>query len=137
MFIKGRALFELKKYEEAFDVIYLIINTSNEEEEKKAVDKKLLLFEARVNEKIGNSNISICKQLIRICPECIEAYCILRKDAVMNGKTLEVAEDEEYADLVHSFNSTSVSDINFRELLNNSDFSSTEYSKLRRRISKL
>lgn len=137
MFIKGRALFELKKYEEAFDVIYLIINASNEEEEKKAVDKKLLLFEARVNEKIGNSNISICKQLIRICPECIEAYCMLRKDAVMNGKTLEVAEDEENAVLVHSFNSTSVSDSNFRKLLSNSDFSSTEYSKLRRRISKL
>ena len=137
MFIKGRALYELEKYEEAFDLIYLIINTSKEEEEKKAVDKKLLLFEARVNEKIGNSNISICKQLIRICPECIEAYCMLRKDAIKNSKILEVAEDEENATLIHSFNSTYVSDANFRELLNISDVSSKEYSKLRRRISKL
>lgn len=137
MFIKGRALYELEKYEEAFDLIYLIINTSKEEEEEKAVDKKLLLFEARVNEKIGNSNISICKQLIRICPECIEAYCMLRKDAIKNSKILEVAEDEENATLIHSFNSTYVSDANFRELLNISDVSSKEYSKLRRRISKL
>ena len=44
MFIKGRALFELGRYEKAFDVNYQIINISNEAEEKKAIDKKLLLF---------------------------------------------------------------------------------------------
>ena len=137
MFIKGRALYELKRNDEAYDVVYQIINISQEGEEKKAIDKKLLLFEARVNERIGNPNITICKQLIDICPECIEAYCLLRKDAVKNSMTLEISEDEENASLVLSFNDTSVSYDNFRKLISKAQVSSKECSKLRRRISKL
>ena len=137
MFIKGRALFELGRYEEAFDVNYQIINISKEAEEKKAIDKKLLLFEARVNERIGNTNISICKQLINICSECIDAYCILRKEVINNGKLLEVSEDEENASLVLAFNDVSVSDDNFRKLLVKAENSGKEYSKLRKRIIKI
>ena len=137
MFIKGRALFELGRYEKAFDVNYQIINISKEAEEKKAIDKKLLLFEARVNERIGNTNISICKQLINICPECIDAYCLLRKDALKNGKTLDVSEDEENVSLVLAFNDTTISDDDFRKLLFKAENSGKEYSKLRRRIIKL
>jgi tetratricopeptide (TPR) repeat protein len=137
MFIKGRALFELGRYDEAFDVTYLIINTSKEAEEKKAIDKKLLLFEARVNEQIGNSNITICKQLIDICPECIDAYCLLRKDAIRNGKSIEVSEDEENASLMLSFNDSNVSDDDFRKTLMKADLSGKECLKLRRRINKI
>ena len=135
MFIKGRALFELGRYDEAFDVTYLIINTSKEAEEKKAIDKKLLLFEARVNEQIGNSNITICKQLIDICPECIDAYCLLRKDAVKNSKTLDVSEDEENVGLIMAFNKTTVSEEDFREQLAKADVYGKECAKLRRKIS--
>ena len=137
MFIKGRALFELGRYNEAFDVTYLIINTSKEAEEKKAIDKKLLLFEARVNEQIGNSNITICKQLIDICPECIDAYCLLRKDTAKNSKTLDVSEDEENVGLIISFNDTNITNNSFRQLLSKAEVSGKEYSKLRRRISKM
>ena len=137
MFIKGRALFELGRYDEAFDVTYLIINTSKEAEEKKAIDKKLLLFEARVNEQIGNSNITICKQLIDICPECIDAYCLLRKDAAKNSKTLDVSEDEENVGLIISFNDTNITNNSFRQLLSKAEVSGKEYSKFRRRISKI
>ena len=137
MFIKGRALFELGRYEEAFDVNYQIINISNEAEEKKAIDKKLLLFEARVNDRIGNPNISICKQLIDICPECIDAYCLLRKEAIKNGKSLETAEDEDNASLILSFNDSSISDSDFRKFLANAEVAGKDYSKLRRRITKL
>ena len=137
MFIKGRALFELGRYDEAFDVTYLIINTSKEAEEKKAIDKKLLLFEARVNEQIGNSNITICKQLIDICPECIDAYCLLRKDAAKNSKTLDVSEDEENVGLIISFNDTNITNNSFKQLLSKAEVSGKEYSKLRRRISKM
>ena len=35
MFIKGRALYELKRNGEAYDVVYQIINISQEGEEKK------------------------------------------------------------------------------------------------------
>ena len=136
MFIKGRALFELGRYDEAFDVNYLIINTAKEAEEKKAIDKKLLLFEAKVNNRIGNPNISICKQLIDICPECIEAYCFLRKDAIKNNKQIEVIE-EENASLVLAFNDTTVSDDDFRKILAEADISSKEFSKLKRRIIRL
>ena len=137
MFIKGRALFELGRHDEAFDMNYQIINIAKEAEEKKAIDKKLLLFEARVNEKIGNSNITICKQLINICPECIDAYYLLRKDAINNGKTLDVAEDEENVSLVLSFNDTSVSNEDFKDMLASADVSGKEFSKLKRRVSKL
>lgn len=136
MFIKGRALFEQGRYDEAFDVNYLIINTAKEAEEKKAIDKKLLLFEAKVNNRIGNPNISICKQLIDICPECIEAYCFLRKDAIENNKQIEVIE-EENASLVLAFNDTTVSDDDFRKILSEADISSKEFSKLKRRIIRL
>ena len=137
MFIKGRALFELGRYDEAFDVTYLIINTSKEAEEKKAIDKKLLLFEARVNEQIGNSNITICKQLIDICPECIDAYCLLRKDAAKNSMTLDVSEDEENVGLIISFNDTNITNNSFRQLLSKAEVSGKEYLKFRRRISKI
>jgi tetratricopeptide (TPR) repeat protein len=137
MFIKGRALFGLGRYEEAFDVNYQIINISKEAEEKKAIDKKLLLFEARVNDCIGNPNISICKQLIDICPECIDAYCLLRKEAIKNGKSLETAEDEDNASLILSFNDSSISDSEFRKLLAKAEVAGKDYSKLRRRITKL
>ena len=137
MYIKGRALFELEKYDEAFDVIYLIINISKEEEEKKAIDKKLLLFEARVNNKIGNSNISICKQLISLCPECIDAYCLLRKESIRNGKTLDMSEDEENTSMILVFNDTTISDEDFKKLLAEEDSGGKDFSKLRRRIIKL
>ena len=137
MFIKGRALFELCRYDEAFDMNYQIINISKEAEEKKAIDKKLLLFEARVNERIGNPNISICKQLIDICPECLDGYCLLRKDAVKNNKSIEIADDEENIALIQSFNDVTISDDAFREILTKADSSSKEYIKLRRRIGRI
>jgi hypothetical protein len=116
---------------------YQIINTTKEAEEKKAIDKKLLLFEARVNAQIGNPNITICKQLINICPECIDAYCFLRKDAIRNGKTIVVSEDEENASLMLSFNDSTVSDDDFRRILMKADLSGKECLKLRRRINKI
>lgn len=137
MFVKGRALFELGKYDEAFDMTYQIINTSKEAEEKKAIDQKLLLFEAKVNNRIGNSNISICKQLISICPECIDAYCLLREDIVKNGKMLEVSEEEESASLIASFNDASISNDDFRSMLAKTDISGKECSKLRRKIRRI
>ena len=137
MFIKGRALFELGRYDEAFDVNYLIISTAKEAEEKKAIDKKLLLFEARINDRIGNPNTSICKQLISICPECLDAYCLLRKDVIRNSKTIGVSESEENARLVLAFNDTNVSDDDFRKMLAKADISSKEYLKLKRRIVRL
>lgn len=69
LFMKGRALFELGRIDEAYDVNYKIITISKESEEKKEIDKKLYLFEAKVNERIGNHNFAICEKLKKLCPE--------------------------------------------------------------------
>ena len=75
-----------------------------------------MLIEARINEKIGNSNMSICKKLIKICPECLKAYVMLRTEAMKNGKALETtddAESDENEQLVVAFNDAEVSDEEF------------------------
>ena len=89
MFIKGRALYELERYDDAYDVVYQIISISKEGEEKKAIDKKLLLFEVRVAEKMGNSVVGICKQLIDLCPEYLNTYIMMRRELLDNCKELE------------------------------------------------
>ena len=42
---------------------------------------------------IGNSNMIICKKLVKICPECRKAYVMLRAEALKNGKALETTDD--------------------------------------------
>lgn len=136
MFVKSRAFFELGKYTEAHDVYYQIINAANESEEKKAIDKKFLLFEARINDVIGNHNIPICKALIKVCPECHEAYVLLRKSAMKSGFLIETTEDEDNS-LVLAFNNTAVSDSDFADLIAHSKKESKDFSDLRKRIRRM
>ena len=117
MFIKGRALYELGKYDEAYDVVCQIITISKEGEEKKAIDKKLLLFEARVYEKLGNSNLAISQRLLKLCPEYMESYIMLRKEARRLGLHLEFDETEENMNLVIAFENEALSDDDFRKML--------------------
>ena len=60
MFVKERALYALGRFDEAYDVDYQIIMAANDSDDKKAIDKKQLLLEAKINEEIGNSNMTIC-----------------------------------------------------------------------------
>ena len=117
MFIKGRALYELGRYDEAYDVVCQIITISKEGEEKKAIDKKLLLFEARVYEKLGNSNLAISQRLLKLCPEYMECYIMLRKEARRLGLHLEFDETEENMNLVIAFENEALSDDDFRKML--------------------
>ena len=122
MFIKGRALYELGKYDEAYDVVCQIITISKEGEEKKAIDKKLLLFEARVYEKLGNPNLAISQRLLKLCPEYMESYIMLRKEARRLGLHLEFDEAEENMNLAIAFEDEALSDDDFRRMLiENSD----------------
>ncbi len=134
MFVKGRALYELNRYNEAYDMTFLMTTTAQEAEEKKAIDKKLLLFEARINEKIGNPNMAVCQQLIKVCPESLNAFVLLRKEMQRIGKTLEVKEDEEGASLVQALNDPSMTDEKFSKLLSRTDRTSTEFIKLKNGI---
>jgi tetratricopeptide (TPR) repeat protein len=117
MFIKGRALYELGKYDEAYDVVCQIVTISKEGEEKKAIDKKLLLFEARVYEKLGNPNLAICQRLLKLCPEYMESCIMLRKEARRLGLHLEFEETAENMTLAIAFENEALSDDDFRTML--------------------
>ena len=83
-------------------------------------DKKQLLLEAKINEVIGNSNMSICKKLVKICPECLKAYVMLRTEALKNGKAQETTDDgenDENEKLVVAFNDADLSDEDFEKML--------------------
>jgi len=116
MFIKGRALYELEKYDEAYDVVYQIISISQASEEKKAIDKKLVLFEARVNKCIGNSVIPFCKQLISLCPEFTATYVMLRKELHQACKDIEFGK-VEHSELLEAFNDRCLSNENFLKMI--------------------
>ena len=107
-------------------------------DEKIGIDKKQLLLEAKINEKIGNSNMTICKRLIKICPECLTAYVMLRAEALKSGKALETTDDSENDEnerLVTVFNDTEVSDEEFGEMLAEADQRSVAFIRLCRRLS--
>ena len=64
--------------------------------------------------------MTICKKLIKICPECLKAYVMLRTEALKNGKALETtddAESDENEQLVVAFNDAEVSDEEFEQML--------------------
>ena len=102
-------------------------------------NKKQLLLEAKINEGIGNSNMSICKKLVKICPECLKAYVMLRTEALKNGKALETTDDgesEENEKLVVAFNDAEVTDEEFEKMLEEEQ-GSKAFARLGRRVARL
>ena len=136
MFIKGRSLYELERYDEAYDVVYQIIHISQEGEEKKAIDKKLLLFEARVNESIGNSVLPFCKQLISLNPEYAITYKMMRNELHNGDINLDYNIDEEHTDLLEAFNNRNISHDDFQKMVEKCE-DKKELKNLRRILSKL
>ena len=137
MFIKERALFSLKKYNEAYDVNFQLM-TSQESAEKNIIDQKQYLLEAKINEQIGNSNIPICKNIIKLCPECITPYVMIRKEAQKKGFKIVVENDnEEDMDLVSAFNDDSLSNKDFQDILVNSMRNKEIFIKFKKQISKI
>ena len=136
MFIKGRALYELKRNDEAYDVVYQIISISKDGEEKKAIDKKLLLFEARVNERIGNSILPFAKQLISLCPEFISSYIMIREEVKASGVEIFFDPEEEHTDMLKAFVDTNISNQDFLKMLKQCD-DEKSMKKLRRALSKI
>jgi hypothetical protein len=127
MFIKGRALYELKRNDEAYDVVFQIISISKDGEEKKAIDKKLLFFEAKVNERMGNSVIPFAKQLISLCPEFLSSYIMIRKEV----ETIVFNPEEEHTDMLKAFVDKNVSNQDFLKMLKQCD-DEKSMNKLRR-----
>ena len=136
MYIKGRALYELERYNDAYDVIYQIITISKEGEEKKAIDRKMILFEAKVNERIGNSVIPFCKRLISLCPEYLKTYVMMREELQKASKDIEFDNDKEHTDLLEAFTNKSISHMDFLKMLKDCK-EEKSLRKLRRVLSKI
>lgn len=129
MFIKARALYALAKYDEANDAYFELEWTSNAKNSK-IIDQKQYLFMAKLNEKLGNSNVEVCKKLIKLCPNCVNADAIMRREALKDGKQIDAN-----GDLYKIFNDSSISDKEFVNKLTQTD--SRELIKLRRRVNNL
>ena len=135
LFVKGRAYYELGNYAEASDILFEIVTLSNDELDKKAIDKKLLLFEAKVNDKLGNSNAELCKALLKLCPSCRQAYVFLRKDLQRNDiKILDEDEEAELPELTRCFDDRSVSDSDFMTKLSEFQTNSPEMKRFKQVI---
>ncbi len=140
MFVKERAMYTLGRFDEAYDVDFQISMAANASDDKKCIDKKQLLLEAKINTQIGNSNMSICKTLIKICPECLTAYVMLRREALKNGKALATVENSENDDneqLVVAFNDKEVPHEEFEQLLAEAEKDGKAFARLGRRIGQM
>ena len=140
MFVKERALCALGRYDEAYDVDFQISMAASTSDDKKCIDKKQLLLEAKINTQIGNSNMSICKKLVKICPECLKAYGMLRAEALKNGKALETTDDggnDENEQLVVAFNDKEVPHEEFEQLLAEAEKDGKAFARLVRRIGQM
>lgn len=117
MFVKGKALQNLGRYEEAVKVADQIRVAGEKSDDRIVVDKKQHLFEAELNVQIGKSNIDACKQVMKLCPEYIPAYVILRSIARNAELTLEEEKDDDENPLVLAFNDTTITDEDFKEMI--------------------
>ena len=136
MFIKAKALYRLERYEEASVVVEQIHEVSINSDEKMAIDKKQHLFEAQLNQKLGNSLLDSCKHLIKLCPEYLPAYIMLREEALSNNLHIEMDEEEGNAFVV-AFNDKAVSDSDFEKHLNEADKTSEEFKIFSRRARRI
>ncbi len=119
MFIKGKALQSLNRYEEAWEVAQQIRTAGEQSDDKITVDKKQHLFEAELNAQLGKSNTDNYKQLLRLCPEYIPIYLMLRKDVL--DKLVSEDEGEEENTLIKAYKDKSVSDEDFKAMLEETD----------------
>lgn len=137
MFIKGKALQSLNRYEEAMEVAKQIRKASEESEDKIAIDKKQYLFEAELNVQLGNSTMDACKHLIKLCPEYLPSYKMLRKEALLAGMSLEIEEDEEENAFVKAFNDEKISEKEFEKIIKEANVKSTEFSIFSQKVKRI
>lgn len=120
MYVKARANYETGNWEEALGILSKMKEISTEGEEKRAIDKKLYLLEIKINDKIGNPNIKLCKKLLKICPSCVRVYSFIRKEFLQKGQKLSCGDLAQYS-LIKSFDDISLNESEFNQLLQDTD----------------
>jgi len=137
MFIKCKALQGLSRHEEALETTLLIHKICEESKDTFVIDKKQYLLEAELNAQLSNPNIDACINLIKLVPEYIPIYLLIRKSALANSIFIKVEEGEEENHLVTAFNDTSISNVNFEIILENSDKLGFEFKKFSKKVCKI
>lgn len=136
MYIKARANYEIGNWKETSDILFHITTISTEGEEKRAIDKKLYLLEIKTNDKIGNPNVGLCKELIKICPSCTRTYSFLRNDIINKGQTLS-GDDIPNSDLVSWFDDIDLNEPDFNSKLQDVDMKSEVFRQFKKELLKL
>lgn len=137
MFIKGKALLATKRSDEASEVAKQIREAFAKSADKVTVDKKQHWFEAQINEQLGNPAIECCQHLIKLCPEYVPAYMMVRKEAFANNLQLVTDEVEDDNTLVTAFNDKEVSNGDFEKLLAETDKAKPEFKRFSTKIRKM
>ena len=135
MYIKARANFEIGDWKEASDILFQIITLSSGEE-KKAIDKKLYLLEIKVNDKLGNPNIGLCKELLNICSSCTRAYSFMRNEILKKGLIMS-GNDIPDSELSKSFDNIELNESDFNLILKNIDMTSKIFKQFKKAILKI
>lgn len=136
MYVKARANYEMRNWEEVLDILFQIMTISTEGEDKRAIDKKLYLLEIKTNDKTGNSNIGLCKKLLKICPNSTRAYSFMRNEMLKSGKTLS-GDDTPESDLIKSFDNTELDEFDFNSLLKGIDMKSDIFRQFKKALFKI
>ena len=137
MFIKARALYALEQYEEAFEMVTRIQEAAKNPDDPKSKDMKQYLFEMRLNLKMNLPVLEEGKRLIKLCPQYVPAYVMIRTDARKSGLTIEVNEEEEENPLASAFNDESVSDGEFEKMLVDADKTSVNFKLFSIKVRKI
>ena len=117
LFIKARALYELGKFENAYEVNNSHLKDLNENTDSGMIDKKLVLFIARVNKAIGMPIMANCQTLIRIYPYAIDGYILFREEMLSKGMHIDSDGEEETKSACEAFNDKNFSNNEMRELI--------------------
>lgn len=136
MYVKARANYEIGNWAETSGILFQIMTISTEGEEKRAIDKKLYLLEIKTNDKIGNANIGLCKNLLKICPSCTRAYSFMRNDLIKKGARLS-GDNIPDSELISYFDNTDFNESDFNSLLQDIDIKSDAFKQFRKELLKI
>ena len=139
MFIKGKALQRLGRYEEVceMNMVQQIFKSVMETDESVVVDMKQYLFVAELNDQMSKPNISICNRLLKLVPGYLPAFLMIRKEAIANNITIEKDKEEEDSNLVDAFNDKNMSNDGFQRMLEETDKKSPWFRQFVQKIRKL
>jgi tetratricopeptide (TPR) repeat protein len=137
MFVKARALYVLEQYEEAFEMVAKIQEAAKNPDDPKATDMKQYLFEMKLNLRMNLPVLKEGKRLIKLYPQYIPTYVMMRMDAIKSDLKIAVDEEEAENPLATAFNDKSISNSDFDKMLTDADKTSVNFKLFSRKVRKI